>query len=94
MPAAGSGPPLQQRSGLPEIRRVVALVESCVAVAQASVSVDPAQPGPDRALRVVLVGLGEAEMDEQAVPHVAGDEPPHCAKGFATADRCAAISCL
>ena len=35
---------------------------------------DEGQSGPDRALRIVLVGLGVAEIDEHPVAHVFGNE--------------------
>jgi len=43
--------------------------------AQPADCLDQCSPCPDRALRIVLVGLGIAEIDEHPVTHVLGHEP-------------------
>src|SRR5262249_60032915 len=40
---------------------------------EATNRVDDGEPGPDRALRIVLMGLWPAEIGQHAIAHVLGD---------------------
>jgi hypothetical protein len=43
---------------------------------------DQLQPGPHGSLCVVLVGLGVAKVDQDAIAHVLGDEPAEAVHGL------------